>query len=148
MRNGAVFLLVENSDDDVFLIRKAFRRAAVYNALQVVPTGSEAVAYLNGDGRYANREEFPLPSLVLLDLHLPDLDGIEVLEWIRQQPELRLLRVVVLTSAASINDVNLAYQCGANSFLIKPVEFNQLVQTSLALKAYWVDIDRTPSYAP
>ena len=83
-------------------------------------------------------------SIVLLDLHLPDLDGFEVLKWIRQQPGLRTLRVIVLTASAHIRDVNIAYQLGANSFLVKPLDFENFVQMSQFLSGYWLKLDKSP----
>src|SRR5579885_1437679 len=116
MSDQALFLLVEDADTDAVLIRRAFSKGNIVNPLQVVTNGLEAIAYLKGEGRYANRAEFPLPELVLLDLKLPGMDGFQVLRWIRQQPELKALRVVVLTSSDRIQDVNLAYQLRPNSF--------------------------------
>jgi CheY-like chemotaxis protein len=113
----------------------------------VAQTGEEAVAYLSGEGRYRNRTEFPLPALVLLDLKMPGMDGFDVLKWVREQPGLSLLRVVVLTSSDSMRDVNLAYQLGANSFLVKPVDFDRFVEISQALSGYWLWLDRAPDIA-
>jgi len=145
MPDKAIFLLVEDSADDVLLIRRAFSKASIVNPLQVVRSGEEAILYLSGEGPYANREEFPLPSLLLLDLKMSAKDGFEVLEWIRHQPGLQNLRVVVLTSSDSIFDIDRAYQLGANSFLVKPVQFDQLVEIMQALRGYWIWNDRAPS---
>lgn len=149
-----MFLLVEDAETDVILIRRAFQKGNIVNPLQVVTNGNDAIAYLKGEGAFANRAEYPLPDLVLLDLKLPGRDGFEVLRWIRQQPNLKALRVVVLTSSDRIQDVNLAYQLGANSFLVKPVDFERFVEISQALKGYWIwlskapEISRTPSSRP
>jgi len=113
--DNALILLVEDQEEDILLIRRAFKKANFINTLQVVRDGEEAIAYLNGSGKYRNRDEYPLPALVLLDLKLPRLDGLEVLKWIRGQPGLSTLRVVVLTASQRIQDVNAAYQMGANS---------------------------------
>jgi CheY-like chemotaxis protein len=144
MSDQALFLLVEDNADDVMLIRRAFQKSRVLNPLHVARTGEEALAYLSGEGRYCNRAEFPLPALVLLDLKMPGIDGFEVLKWIREQPGLNLLRVVVLTSSDSMRDVNLAYKLGANSFLVKPVDFDRFVEISQALSGYWMWLDRAP----
>ncbi len=116
-------LLVEDREDDVFLVRRAFEKAYLLNPLQVVRNGEEAVAYLKGEGTYANRAGYPLPSLILLDLKLPGMDGFDVLRWIRREPNFGSLPVIVLTSSEQIRDVNRAYQLGANSFLVKPTDF-------------------------
>jgi CheY-like chemotaxis protein len=144
MSDQALFLLVEDNEDHVVLIRRAFTKSKVVNPLQVVRSGEEAIAYLEGTGRYSNRDEFPLPAVVLLDLKLMGMDGFEVLRWIRQQPGLRALRIVVLTSSTEIRDVNLAYQIGANSFLVKPVDFEDFVRVTQALKGYWLWTDKEP----
>jgi CheY-like chemotaxis protein len=144
MSDQALFLLVEDADTDAILIRRAFAKSNIINPLQVVTNGIDAIAYLKGEGLYANRAEYPLPQLVLLDLKLPGIDGFQVLRWIRQQPSLKALRVVVLTSSDRIQDVNLAYQLGANSFLVKPVDFERFVEISQALKGYWLWLSRAP----
>ena len=144
MSDQALFLLVEDAETDAILIRRAFIKGNIVNPLQVVPSGDQAIAYLKGEGPFANRAEYPLPELVLLDLKLPGIDGFQVLRWIRQQPELKALRVVVLTSSDRIQDVNLAYQLGANSFLVKPVDFERFVEISQALKGYWLWLSKAP----
>src|SRR5882762_10353741 len=113
MPDHAVILIAEDSEDDIVLIRRAFEKAKVLNPLHFVRDGAEAMAYLKGEGKYANRAEFPLPELLLLDLKMPRVDGFDVLRWIRQQPGLSTLRVVVLTSSEDIRDVNVAYRLGA-----------------------------------
>jgi len=133
-----VILLAKDREDEVLLILRAFREANFLNPLHVVTNGEEAVAYLEGTGKYANRAEYPLPALLLLDLKMPRKNGFEVLEWIRHQPDLKALRVVVLTASDHIADVNRAYQLGANSFLVKPVAFPNFVEMTRALKGFWV----------
>jgi CheY-like chemotaxis protein len=141
---NAVILLVEDNEDDVALIRRAFARNNIGNPLKVVRNGNEAILYLQGAGRYRDRSEFPLPKLVLLDLTLPGVDGFEVISWIRAQPELRMLRVLVMTSSRTIQDVNRAYQLGANSFLVKPTDFEDLVTLTQSLRGYWICLDQAP----
>src|SRR6266571_2145651 len=147
MPDSAVILLAEDQEDDILLIRRAFNKANLLNPLHVVCDGEETIAYLKGEGRYANRAEYPLPALLLLDLKMPRKNGFEVLEWIRQQPTLSGLRVVVLTGSTEIRDVNRAYQLGANSFLVKPVEFDQFVSVIRAVGGYWLWMDRAPGIA-
>jgi CheY-like chemotaxis protein len=144
MSSTAQILLVEDNDDDVLLVRRAFAQAKILNPVRVARTGEEALEYLSGTGRYADRAEYPLPSLVLLDLKMPGLNGFDVLRWIRLQPGFSALRVVMLTSSDDIRDLNTAYQLGANSFLVKPVDFERLVEISRALNGYWLWIDRAP----
>src|SRR2546430_6628066 len=102
----AVILLVDDRDDDVFLVQRALSRAGVANPFFVVRDGEEAMAYLEGFGKYANRDEYPLPDIMLLDLKMPKMDGFEVLRTIRRHPDFKALRVIVLTSSEDIYDVN------------------------------------------
>lgn len=118
-----LILLVEDNEDDVLLIRRGFERAGIEHPLRVVTSGIEAIAYLTGEAPYWDRAKHPLPSLVLLDIKMPMADGFAVLKWIRRQPEFARLCVVMLTSSDEIRDVNLAYQLGANSFFVKPLDF-------------------------
>jgi len=137
-------LLVEDDPNDVLLIRRAFRKSDVVNPIQVVGDGEEAIAYLSGRGPYADRERYPLPVLLLLDLKLPRKSGFEVLEWLRQQPGLKRLPVAVLTSSAETPDINRAYDLGANSYLVKPVRFEGLLRMVQTLNLYWLIINEKP----
>src|SRR5215470_13170805 len=109
MPDQSVILLAEDREDDILLVRRSFARAYISNPLQVVRDGVEVISYLEGEGKFANRDEYPLPDLLLLDLKMPRMDGFEVLKWIRTQAGLSTLRVVVLTSSERIRDVNIAY---------------------------------------
>ncbi len=144
MRDTAVILLVEDQENDVILVRRAFSAAGLTNPIQVARNGFEALSYLSGEGKFANRAEYPLPRLVLLDLRMPAMDGYEVLTWIRQQDGLRGLPVLVLTSSNLISDVNRAYQLGANSFFVKDVDFQNATALVQTLKKYWIDLALTP----
>lgn len=137
-------LLVEDDSNDVLLIQRAFRKSDVVNPIQVVGDGEEAIAYLSGRGPYADRERYPLPVLLLLDLKLPRKSGFEVLEWLRQQPGLKRLPVAVLTSSAETPDINRAYDLGANSYLVKPVRFEGLLRMVQTLNLYWLIINEKP----
>src|SRR5438552_16825551 len=106
---GKVILLAEDDDNDVVLIKRAFDKGCIRSPLMVVPDGEQAVAYLSGVGKYWNRQEYPLPDLMLLDLKMPRMDGFDVLRWVRAQPNFSGLRVVVLTSSDALRDVNKAY---------------------------------------
>lgn len=127
------------------LIRRCLTRAHIFNPIQVVHNGDEVLAYLKAEGKFAKRDEFPLPTLLLLDLKMPGTDGFAVLQWIRQQPVLKALRVIVLTSSQDIRDVNEAYELGANSFLVKPMDFENFVEIGRFLKDYWLRTDKAPA---
>ena len=102
MADQAIILLVEDREDDIILIQKAFEKGAISNPLQIVRDGEEAIHYLGGEGPYSNRAEYPLPDLILLDLKMPKVDGFELVRWIRRQPGFATIPVVVLTSSDAI----------------------------------------------
>jgi CheY-like chemotaxis protein len=131
-------LLVEDSESDVLLVKRAFKKAGVLNPLRVISDGESAVAYLSGETPYADREANPLPALVLLDLKLPRRSGFEVLAWIRAHPVLRGLPVVVLTSSTESRDIDRAYAIGASTYLVKPVALAPFVGMVDRLHAYWL----------
>jgi CheY-like chemotaxis protein len=123
-----LILLVDDNQDDLVLIRRAFERAGLREKIRSLPSGMEALAYLRGDYPYADRSSYPVPDLILLDIKMPGTDGFEVLRWIRQQQQFSELCVVMLTSSDEIRDVNRAYQMGANSFLVKPLDFGNAAE--------------------
>ena len=138
-------LLVEDDYNDVLLIRRAFRKAKISPPMSIVTDGDEAIAYLSQDGQYADTESFPVPLLVLLDLKLPRRSGLEVLAWLRQQPELKRLLVVVLTSSKESSDLAKAYDLGVNSYLVKPVNFQDFVSLIELIDAYWFKTNQIPN---
>jgi len=144
VHDEAIILLVEDQPNDYLLIRRAFDKGQILNPLFVVTSGEEAVAYLSGRGRFHNRQEYPLPDLMLLDLKLPGMDGFDVLRWVRAEPGLSSLVIVVLTSSNLMFDVNEAYKLGANSFLVKPTDFDNYVATCRVLKEFWLKLNKKP----
>ena len=136
-------LLVEDNPDDVLLTRRAVRKAGLLTSLAVVGDGDEAVAYLEASGAFSDRKAFPLPTLILLDLKLPKRSGLEVLQWIGSRQALATTPVIVLTSSTEEEDIRQAYQYGANSYLQKPVAFNELVNLLHRLGLYWFDTNLT-----
>lgn len=134
-------LLVEDDDNDVILLKRAFKKSKLANALEVVSDGEAAIAYLSGAAPYEGRA---LPELVLLDLKLPRKSGHEVLEWIRAQPGLRFLPVVVLSSSREKSDLERAYDLGANSYLVKPPDFESLIEMVRTLDVYWMVLNEKP----
>lgn len=137
---GREIVLVADDDlNDVTLLRRAFLQAGVDVAMKVVRDGEEVIQYLHGDAPFSDREEFPLPKLLLLDLKMPRANGFEVLEWLRKQAGLRRILVVVLTSSDEPEDIDRAYDLGANSFLRKPDDFTNLIKVSRKLHDYWME---------
>jgi CheY-like chemotaxis protein len=137
-------LLVEDEEDDIFFMQRALNKACITSPLRVVKNGRDAVAYLSGSGVYADRKAYPLPDLILLDLRLPYILGLDVLRWIRSQPELQSRPVVVLTSSKEKSDVERAYRLGANSYLVKPPDTSSLGQMVKSLSEYWLTFNTFP----
>jgi CheY-like chemotaxis protein len=137
-------LLVEDDPDDVLLLQRTIQRLNLGKPLQVVSTGELAVAYLDGRDQYADRQKHPLPTLVFLDLKLPGMSGFEVLTWLRQQPRLSRIQVVVLTGSSKSLDVYRAYELGANSYLAKPVGAEELTRLTESLKVPWLALAEPP----
>jgi CheY-like chemotaxis protein len=135
-------LQVEDEEADIFLLQFAFKKAGIQSPVQAVMDGQMAIDYLSGTGAYADREKHPLPCLVLLDLKLPKISGLEVLAWIRQQPNLRSLAVVVFSSSSQPSDLERAYELGANSFIQKAAQFEQTLEIAQLLKGWWLGYNR------
>lgn len=121
------FLLVEDSEEDAMLLRLAFARAKIPNPIQVVTRGEEAVAYLTGSGRYADRQKHPVPALIFLDLNLPGIGGVQVLEWLRDHVHLRHIRVVVLSSSPDMRLFSKVIELGADHLFGKTHDYKDLI---------------------
>jgi CheY-like chemotaxis protein len=131
-------LLADDSPDDVFLIRSAFKKSGFQDPIYVVSDGEQVLQYLKGEGSYANRQKYPVPHLLLLDLNMPRLNGFEVLSWIRKRPEWMCLPVIVLTTSFYGPEIKMAYDLGANSFITKPPEFSHLVASLKEVGEHWL----------
>jgi CheY-like chemotaxis protein len=136
-------LQVEDDPNDVFLFKHAVKKVGVTNPMQVAGDGQEAIDYLSGTGKFADREQFPLPGLILLDLKLPFVMGLDVLKWIREQPNPAPV-VIILTASAEEEDVASAYRLGANAFLTKPSEASKLQEIVRAIKDFWLTHNTLP----
>jgi CheY-like chemotaxis protein len=137
-------LLADDDENDVFFMERAFDQAQIPNPVHRVKDGEEAVAYLKGAGKFTDRKKFPLPQFLLLDLKMPRKNGFEVLQWVRQQPGLKRLPIVVLTSSREDPDVNRAYELGANTYLVKPVRPDSLVELVKTITLYWLTLAEKP----
>jgi two-component system response regulator len=133
-----IILLVEDNPDDVELTLRAFKKNNILNPVIIAKDGVEALDYLSGTGMYAGRNLKEMPVVVLLDLKLPKIDGMEVLKRVRRDERTKLIPVVILTSSMEEIDVINGYSLGANSYIRKPVEFNQFVETMRQLGLYWL----------
>ncbi len=137
-------MLIEDDEDDALLIQLAIIRAQMVRPLLVVDRAKEAMDYFLGVGQYEEREKYPLPDLVLLDLKMPEIDGFEFLRWLRSQPSFNGTRVAVMSGLDSKEHIDRAYAAGANSYLIKPEELSKMVEVSRALCRYWLQANRSP----
>src|SRR5262245_9040094 len=137
-------LQVEDDANDIFMLKRVFDQAGITCPLQTVTNGEMAIDYLSGAGEFAQRANYPLPCLVLMDLKLPGKSGLDVLQWIRQQPQLKKLVVVMFSSSAMQADVNRAYELGANSYVQKPPSPNQLREIAQLLKGWWLGYNHFP----
>jgi CheY-like chemotaxis protein len=143
--NSIAVLYVEDEDTDVMLLRHVFSRVGIANPLQTVKDGRAAKDYLAGNPPFADRRQHPLPGLLLLDLNLPYWSGFEVLEWIRHQPQLRRLPVVVFTSSSRPDDIARAYDAGANGYLVKPNSLDDLTAQVQGLRDFWLLHNQFPA---
>lgn len=141
MRQNQPLLLVEDNEDDRFFLKRALKAAGVSNPLFIAEDGQKAIDYLSGAGAFGDRAKFPVPAVILLDLNMPEVKGLEVLHWLRQQDSLRGVVVVILTSSQEPSDVRKAYQLGANSYLVKPATSGQLENLVKALDQYWLEFN-------
>jgi CheY-like chemotaxis protein len=146
MIDRSLVLLVEDDPDDVLLTQIAFERARLANPLGVVRDGEEAIAYLSGAGQYADRNKFPLPILLLLDLKMPRVNGFQVLEWLNKHPELNTIPVAIMTASDDDPDVKRAFELGAHSYLVKPPDAIALLNLVKRLHAYWMILNERPVY--
>jgi CheY-like chemotaxis protein len=145
--NVKVILLVEDNLQDEMLTLRALRKANVANRVDVVHDGQQALDYLFGEGEFAGREDIELPAVLLLDIGLPRLSGLEVLARLRADPRTEVLPVVILTSSDEERDRIASYQIGANSFVRKPVDFSEFAETVAQLGVYWLAVNEPPAGA-
>jgi two-component system response regulator len=144
MSRSRIILLVEDSADDVELARRAFGKSNIASTIVVARDGAEALEYLFATGAHAGRDTRILPEVVLLDLKLPRIDGLEVLGRIRADERTRRIPVVILTSSNEAQDVIRGYNLGANSFVRKPVEFAQFLEAAKQIGLYWLELNEEP----
>ena len=144
--NGTI-LLVEDNPDDVTLTLRAFEQQHITNEVIVARDGVEALDYLFGEGKFADRDTSVLPAVILLDLKLPKVDGLEVLQRLRDDDRTKLAPVVILTSSMEEADMVRGYQLGANSYVRKPVDFGQFAEAVRELGLYWLLLNEPPPRA-
>jgi two-component system response regulator len=139
-----ILLLVEDNPDDEVLTLRALRKHNLVNEIVVARDGQEALDYLFGEGEYSGRDTRVLPQVILLDLNLPKVDGLQVLERLRAEPQTRHIPVVVLTSSNQEQDMLRSYDLGANGYVRKPVDFEQFLEAARQLGLYWLVLNEVP----
>jgi CheY-like chemotaxis protein len=130
-------LLVEDEENDATLMQRALLKNDIRNPVQWVRDGIEAISYLNGEGEFADRQKHPFPEVLILDLKMPRMGGLELLAWIREHPEFRVIPTLVLSSSRQDPDIEKAYNLGANTYLIKPSSFDELAKLVKLAHDYW-----------
>ena len=141
MKRKAVILYVEDNRMDIDLTLDAFREAHLDNEIMIYNTGEAALDFLLGHGKYADRNAYPLPDLVLLDIKLPGISGLDVLKTIKRTPVIKRLPVVIITSSTEEGDRIMSYDLGANSYLVKPITFDDLINTVKVIYEYWLSLN-------
>ena len=139
-----IYLVAEDDQDTQVLIQRAFKQADLAPPVYFTNDGQQTIHYLAGEGDYTDRKRFPMPALLLLDLKMPYQDGFDVLRWIRAQPQLRKLVVIMFSGSSLEQDVEQAFNLGVNSFVMKPVSFSELLQVILAIHHYWFGCNHFP----
>ena len=139
-----VILLVEDSQFDVELLQHAFRKAGLSRPMHVVRDGVDAMSYLLGIGEYVDRQTYPAPNILIIDLNMPRFNGLELLTWLRTQPDLQHLLVVVLTGTGRQHDIDIAYRMGAKSYLVKPTQADEFQSLINSFYDYWIAHNHFP----
>ncbi len=137
MMNNDLVLIAEDNPDDALLLRRALNKAGVRSQVRIVADGEEMLLYLQGSGHYSDRSAHPLPSIMILDLKMPRKSGLEVLQWISENPRISIVPTIVLSASSLDRDVRAAYNLGANTYFVKPTTFEDLVDTMRMLEKYW-----------
>ena len=137
-------LIVEDNEDDVLMLNHAFQKAGITTPVHVARTGEDAIAYLAGTDPYSDWNKFPLPTIVLLDLTLPGLSGLDVLAWVRKTSGMQNLRVSIHTGSCFGQKIKLAYELGANECNTKPVGYEKLIEMMEAFRVHWLESSKAP----
>lgn len=143
-KENDLLLIIEDNPNDVLLLQKAFIKYKHLVDIISFQDGEEALAYLTGKGKYQNRKEHPFPDIILVDLKLPRVSGFDILKWIKNHPLRKITPVIVLSSSKQKQDVLQAYQSGANSYLVKPIGFNELQKLVEIFGSYWLKHNEIP----
>lgn len=142
MKGQYTILIVEDDPNDVDLFRLAFERIGISNPVQVARDGEEAIAYLSGQGEYAQRDRFPYPDFIMTDLKMPRKNGFDVLLWLKEENSRRIIPTVVFSSSNHVADINKAYHLGANAYLVKPPNFKEMIAVLKQMHDFWNTVEK------
>jgi CheY-like chemotaxis protein len=137
MNKPLVILLADDSSEDVLLMEIALERTHLEAALQVVSDGEQAIRYLQGHGQYSDRSRFPIPSLIILDIKMPLVSGLGVLRWLSEQPELKVIPKIIMSTSRLEEEITQSYRLGANTYFVKPQSLHDLKKVLTSLQDYW-----------
>ena len=143
-KDRPTLLIVEDNEDDIFFVERIFKQIGARCELRFARDGIEAIEYLGGKGVFSDRSKYPMPTIILMDLKMPRRNGFEVLEWMHNQPEIKLIPTIVVTSSTLQEDVTRAYRLGANAVMNKPVDKDSLLQMLKSFHIYWTDFVEMP----
>jgi CheY-like chemotaxis protein len=143
-KDRPTLLIVEDNEDDIFFVERIFKQIGARCELRFARDGMEAIEYLSGKSAFKDRAKYPMPTIILMDLKMPRRNGFEVLEWMHNQPEIRLIPTIVVTSSTLQEDVTKAYRLGANAVMNKPVDKDSLLQMLKSFHIYWTDFVEMP----
>jgi CheY-like chemotaxis protein len=143
-KDRPTLLIVEDNEDDIFFVERIFKQIGARCELRFARDGIEAIEYLSGQGAFKDRAKYPMPTIILMDLKMPRRNGFEVLEWMHNQPEIKLIPTIVVTSSTLQEDVTRAYRLGANAVMNKPVDKDSLLQMLKSFHIYWTDFVEMP----
>lgn len=138
----STILLAEDDPNDALLIKRAFAKSGINSAVQIVPDGEEAIAYLSGNGKYADRQTFPFPDFFITDLKMPRKSGFDVLHWIQSHEDCCIVPIIVLSSSRQEEDIRRAYRLNANSYFTKPADFSELQNVLRKMYDYWLSCEK------
>jgi len=147
MHRSCTILIVDDDENDIFFVKRAFTEINVHCKFQVMKNGQDAIDYLGGVGEYANRHKYPLPMMILMDLKMPIMDGFQVLIWLRARDGIKVIPTVVFSSSDMPQDITRAYELGANSFMTKSVTYDGLLIKLQTLSQYWLEHCKHPQVA-
>jgi CheY-like chemotaxis protein len=144
MHRSCTILIVDDDENDIFFVKRAFSEINVHCTFQMLKNGQEAVDYLQGHGAFADRQRYPLPMMILMDLKMPIMDGFQVLTWLRGQAGIKVIPTIVFSSSDLPSDITRAYELGANSFMTKSVTYDGLLLKLQTLSHYWLEHCKHP----